>query len=127
MKNIRDLMSGTLFSVLLGCILYIALILFSLDQSTVLNIGLLVNINALLTYLMIGYTCCHFSESITTNYFEIGKNVYNSLWNEMKIQQQKAIVLMIAQSQVEFRLTGFELVDCSLARFLSVTVKTLLF
>lgn len=53
--------------------------------------------------------------------------VYNSLWYEMPLKEQKAIMLMMQRSQKEFRLTGLELVDCSLATFLEVTSNNLHF
>lgn len=115
-------MSGILFVVMLACVLILALILFSFDQSTAINMAQLVNLMGLLAYLFLGFTYSYFSETITANSFKIGEDAYNSLWNEMEIQQQKAIMLIIGRSQKEFRLTGLGLVDCTLATFLAVTV-----
>lgn len=127
MENICHSMSGNLFSVLFNCVIFFALTLFSLEQTTVKNIQLLIKLIGLFSYLIIIYTYCYFSEAITTNSFKIGADAYDSLWNEMTMRQQKAIILVISRSQQEFRLTGLGLVDCSSARFLSVTVKRLPF
>lgn len=120
MENIRDSMSGNLFSLLVSCILYLALILFSFDQSTVIDMKQFGNFFCFFTYLIIGYLYCHFSEKITINSFRIHEYAYRSSWNKMTMQQQKAIMLIIGQSQREFRLTGLGLIDCSLATFLEV-------
>lgn len=120
MENIYDLMSGILFNMLLSCILLLALSLFSLNESTVLNVRLAANFNLLLIYLMACYIYSYFSEVMTTNSFKIGDNVYNLLWNEMPVKQQKLIIMIINRSQKEFRLTGLGMIDCSLAMFLAV-------
>lgn len=122
MENICDLMSGILFNILLSCVLLLALSLFSLNQSIVLNVRLAANLNLLLIYLMACYIYSYFSEAVTTNSFKIGDDVYNSLWNEMPVKQQKVIILIINRSQKEFRLRGLGMIDCSLAKFLAVVL-----
>lgn len=62
--------------------------------------------SGLLTNLIFGSTYSYFCETMTTNSYKIGEDVYDSLWNEMTIQQQEAIELIIGRSQIEFRLTG---------------------
>lgn len=119
-------MSGVIFSTLLGCVLYLALMLYSLDQATVIDVALFIKVTSLSTMLIVGHMCCHFSETITTNSFKIGEDAYDLLWNEMTVNQQKAIVLIIARSRIEFRLTGLGLIDCSLRSFLTVTIIFLL-
>lgn len=120
MENICDLMSGILFNILLSCVLLLALSLFSLNQSIVLNVRLAANFNLLVVYLMACYIYSYFSEVVTTNSFKIGDDAYNSLWNEMPVKQQKLIILIISRSQKEFRLRGLGMIDCSLAKFLAV-------
>lgn len=64
---------------------------------------------------------------MTTNSFEIAKGAYNLLWNKIPIQQQNAIMLMIALSQQEFPLTGSESVDCSLKTLLGVRLSIFMY
>lgn len=125
MENIQNLMSGIIFNILLSCVLFLILVLLSVDQSnvTAIDFNLLLNLDCLLTYLIICYIYCHFSENMTTKSFEIGDIVYNSFWYKMSIKEQKIIILMIQQSQKEFRLSGLGLIDCSLATFLTVTIN----
>lgn len=122
MENICDLMSVVIFIILLSCVLLLVLTLLSLDQLTVVDFNLLYSLHSLLHYLLICYVYCHFSEIITAKSFEICYVVYSSLWYEMSVEQQKAIILIIQRSQKEFRLTGLGLVDCSLTTFTSVTI-----
>lgn len=57
---------------------------------------------------------------MTTNSFEIADAAYNLLWYEMSVKQQKSIILIIARSQREFRLTGLQFINCSMEIFLVV-------
>lgn len=122
MENICDLLSGVIFIKLLTCVLLLVLALLSLDQFTVVDFNLLYTWYFLLNCLFLCYVYCHCSESITAKSFEISYVVYSSLWYEMSVEQQKAIILIIQRSQKKFRLTGLGLVDCSLATFSSVTI-----
>lgn len=126
MENIRDLMSGLLFTVLFSCILMLALNFFSLDQTVVINFALLYNLQCLTIFLVTSYIYSRFSENITANSFKIADNTYNnSLWYAMAVKQQKALILLIARSQKEFRLTGLGMVNCSLATFSTVKIHFL--
>lgn len=120
MGNIQNLMSGIIFTVLLGCVLAIALAFISLDQFKYNN--LLININCASLFLIIRYIYCHFSEKMASTSDVIGDVLYDSSWYEMSTIEQKAIILMIQRSQRKFRLTGLGLVDCSLASFLTVII-----
>lgn len=91
-----------------------------MTESTEIDSTILLSGFGSLNFLITCYTFCFFSETLTTNSFKIGADAYNLVWNQMTMQQQKAIKLVIARSQKEFRLTGLGLIDCSLARFLAV-------
>lgn len=118
-------MSGIIFSVSISCLLIIALTLFSFGV-VVNDLDLILILDGLIIYLIICYVYCYYSENITTTSLKIGDVVYDSLWYEMPIKEQRAIILMIQRSQKEFRLSGLGLVDCSLATFLSVNINFLL-
>lgn len=122
MKNMRDLMSGVLFNALFSCVLYIALLLFSLDQSFTVDFALFINLVGIFVYLVTCYIYCYFSERITTNSIKIADDAYDSLWYRMTVRQQMKVMFIIQRAQKEFRLTGLELVDCSLATFLTVVI-----
>lgn len=123
MENIRGLMSVVIFGVLLNCLLSLALILFSVDQSDAIDFTIIFNLECLLTIIIICYIYSYFSETITINSFKIGEDVYDSLWYVMPMKQQKAMILIIAQSQKEFRLSALGMVDCSLEIFLAVIIN----
>lgn len=124
-NNIDELMSGILFNQLFSCILFLALMLFSMDQSETFDSSLLsthwMSLQSLISFLIIGYVYCRLSENITTKSFEIGDTVYsNSFWYEMSINERKSIIPIIRQSQREFRLKGLGIIDGSLATYLTV-------
>lgn len=125
MKNIENSMSGVLFNQLLICILFIALLLFSIDEMGQRDDSTVpLNWTCLIAYLAICFVYCRFSEDIKQKSFGIGDAAYNSLfWYEIPIMEQNAIFLIIKQSRKSFRLTGLGMVDCSLATFLTVSNK----
>lgn len=118
-------MSGNLFMAISSCFLLLVFTISSVDQSDGMDTTLMFMLQCLLMFSMICFIYCYFSENITKNSFEIGDIAYNSLWYEMTVKQQKAIILIIGQSQREFRLTALGMVDCSLITFLAVTVHFL--
>lgn len=121
MKNIGELMSGILFNQLFSCILFLALMLFSMDQSKTFDTSMILGLQSLVTYLMIGYLYCRLSENMTEKCFEIGDVVYNNLfWYKMSVNERKCIMFIIRQSQKEFRLKGLGMINCSLATYLTV-------
>lgn len=123
MQNIGDLTSSLLFNQLLTCILFLALNLFSLDQSVKFNMSLILNVNCLIQYVVICFIYCYFSEKVTQISFEIGEISYDSSWYEFPIGLQKLTILMISNSQREFRFKGLGMIDCSLATFSTVSIN----
>lgn len=120
MQNIGNLTSSLLFNQLLTCVVFLALNLFSLDLSVKLNMSLILNMNCLIQYVVICFIYCYFSEKVTQISLEIGVTIYDSTWYALPIKLQKLTILMISNSQREFRFKGFGMIDCSLAMFLSV-------
>lgn len=120
MKNIGLSMSGVIFIQLFSCVLFAATALLSLDQFEQIDRDLLFNFNNFFNSSVIGFIYCYFSEKITNISFGIGEIVYISSWYAMPFKQQKTIVMMIRDAQVEFRLNGLGIIDCSLSTFLAV-------
>lgn len=125
MENIDVLMNEILFFVLLCCVcvLMIALVMFSLDQNFVINSDTILDVQCLTTITVYAYIYSYFSENITMKSSEIGDIAYDSLWYEMPMNQQKALILIIGRSQRKFRLRGLGMVDCSLFTFSAVRIS----
>lgn len=104
----------------------LALVLFSLNESVVVNSDLILNVQCLTTYTVNAYIYSYFSENITMKSFEVGDLAYEPLWYKMPMSQQKAVILIINQSQKEFRLTGLGMFDCSLLTFSAVRISDLI-
>lgn len=122
MNNIRDMMSGVLFYQLLSCIMFLALSFLFVDNAERIDTALILNFQCLVMYMIVCYLYCDLSEKITENSFEISKIAYESIWYEFTPKHRKALVLIIMRSQKDFRLNGFGLVNCSLPRFLMVSI-----
>lgn len=120
MQNIGHLYSGVVFNQLLTCVLFVALALFSLDQSVELDANLIMAINCLIEYVVLCLVYCYYSETVSQASFDIGGAIYDSSWYTLTIMGKKMIILMIRKSQKKFRFNGFGIVDCSPETFLSV-------
>lgn len=69
------------------------------------------------------FVYCYLSENITSGLFTVGQSFYGCEWYRLPIDQQKLFNLPLARAQVEFRLKGLDIVDCSLGVFLSVNFR----
>lgn len=120
MANTKKIMSGVLFYQLLSSVLTLALLLLSFNQYDEIDSALIEVFNVMVFYLLLCTIFCYYSELFTENSYAIGDKVYESLWYQMPVDVQQLLILITAQSNTTFQLTGFGIVDCSLATLLSV-------
>lgn len=121
------MMSGPLFYELAGCIVYIAFILFALDQSMKeMNFDTLLTIDCLMTTNFLNFILCHFSEELTQRSFDVADIIFKSKWYKLSIKQQQLLVMPIHRSQKEFRLKGHKIIECSMETFLTVYMCSML-
>lgn len=115
-------MSGLLFMILSTCFFLLVIDLLAVEQSTGIDIDILLVLNCLFLFLLIAWIYSYFSEKITANSLDIGEDAYDSLWYNMPIKQQKAVILIVGRAQREFRLDALGMADCSFVTFLAVTI-----
>lgn len=114
-------MSGVLFFQLVLCALATAFGLFVINLHGLLSYTTAVAVIAISTVFLPTFIYCDLSERITTDLHEMGCAFYSLAWYELPFKQQKIILLSIQYAQYGVRLTGFGIISCSLATFLSVS------
>lgn len=119
-NRIAWLMSEIIFVMLLSCVIYFSVCLFSLDQVTEIDSTLRLRLMAPMPVLIVTWVYCYYSEATTKNSFAIASTAYDSMWYNISTEQQKAIILILARAQRVFRLQGLGLIDCSFRIYLSV-------
>lgn len=119
-NGLADIISATLFFHLFICGIIIALILLTIESNDhapnvmcFASIGMIIISGDLFIY-------CKISENITNEHIRIGDAFYDRAWYQLSIKQQKFHMMPIQRAQMEFRLRGFGLIECSLTTFFSV-------
>lgn len=113
-------MNGILFFQLLSCAVITAFNLFALETIERIDVQAMASFYDFTSVLATTFIYCYLSERVTADLLIIGDLFYASLWYHLPSKQGKLLKLSIERSQWEFRLKGFELINCSLSVFLSV-------
>lgn len=117
----REIMKGILFYQMINCVINVAFDLFSLDQTLNERSTDTVHcIATLFSILLLAFIFCYYADRVTSDLLGIGDSFYNSLWYKSPFREQKLLILLIRRAQKEFRLTGFEIFDCSIEMFVMV-------
>lgn len=116
-------MSATLFYQLLICASIIGFNLFALESYDLISFESLASFYVVATYATLTYLYCYLSDTLTTNFYNVGDTFFGCWWYAMPVRHQKLFILPIQRSQRRFHLNGLGLVDCSLKNFLSVNLK----
>lgn len=117
---IADVLSAILFVLLLSYSVTLAAFMVGLDLIESYGIAFYGLVTASLNILTQMVIYCAFSENMTYDLLITGDYVYESPWYQLPIRLQKLYVLPILRSQRLFRLTGLDIIECSLRVFASV-------
>lgn len=117
---VSEIMSIGLFFQLLVCAGTVAVYMVGIDSNPHLNVNLGVLCIGMSVTLSSTAIYCYLSENVTTALEEIGNTFFEFDWSRLPPKHQKLFLLPIQRSQLNFRLTGLKLVDCSLRVFSSV-------
>lgn len=117
---LASMMEMILFFITLECTVVIAFNLYVLEMNSTVNMETIVSMFSL--FILITFTFTHFylSEWITVDLMSVADIFYNSPWYCMPPRLQIMMVMPIGKSQVEFRLKGLGIFECSLAVFKTV-------
>lgn len=113
-------MSVGLFFQLLMCAVSLAIYMVGIESNSNLSVSFLVSIVGLAGNLTPTYVCCFLSEFVTHKLSAIGDHFYDCGWYRLPAKQQRLFILPIRRGQLEFRMSGLGIVECSLSVFLSV-------
>lgn len=94
--------------------------MFALESVDRLDVQAMASFYDFTSVLVTTFIYCYLSERVTADLLFVGDIFYASLWYHLPSKQGKLLKLSIERSQWEFRLKGFELINCSLSVFLSV-------
>lgn len=114
------MLTGALFFQLLSSVAIIAFILYTFNELNELDSHFLVDMNVFAINLVYCYVYCYYSERVTERSFGIADIAYDTLWYKLPPKEQQLFVLIIVRAHKEFRMSGFGLIDCSLAQFIAV-------
>lgn len=92
----------------------------SIREDNLLSYDTFFSLNNLLIQTIFCYVLCYFSTKMSFNASRFAAITYDSTWYEYPVEQQKCIIFMIERSQRSFDLSGYGIISCSMATFLSV-------
>lgn len=113
-------MSETLFIAVLTSMIIIAFNLFALESNDLFSLQTFVGLILMVCLLPSIFVYCYLAESTTANLHEIGDIFYESPWYRLRVNQQPIVVCAIQRAGRVFRFRSLNLIECSLATFLSV-------
>lgn len=105
---------------LTNCCTYLSFVMQSIREDNLLSYDTFFSLNNLLIQTIFCYVLCYFSTKMSFNASRFATITYDSTWYEYPVEQQKCIILMIKRSQKSFGLSGYGIISCSMATFLSV-------
>lgn len=120
-KSLADIMSAGIFFQLLVCGVSLAIYMVSIEDFDI-DGRYLVALSGLLFTLIPTYICCKYSEQVTHNLSIVGDVFFQAAWYRLSVKRQQLFLLPIQSSNTEFRMKGFQLIECSLSFFASVRV-----
>lgn len=119
---VGEIISIGLFFQLFICAISLAVYLVAIASNVTLAVNFVVMLVGISVTLLSSYMYCYLSENITIMLEAIGDIFYEFAWYHLPPKQQTLFLLPIQRTQIEFRLTGLGIVDCSLGVFLSVSL-----
>lgn len=84
--------------------------------------GIFYNLVALVLIMVWPYFYCFFADLVINRMANIQQNVCNLNWYDFPMEQQRSLILIIAQSQTSRCFNGLGLVYCNLVTFQTVIV-----
>lgn len=122
---IADVMSATLFALLLMFSITLAAFMIDLAATNTLDFEFLGTFSSIIVILIQLIIYCHLSENVTNDLAQTGDVFYESQWFPLPVKLQKVYILPILRSQKDFRVTGLGIIECSLRVFASVRLTLL--
>lgn len=119
---VRDIMSVGLFFQLLVCATSLAIYMVAIASNPSPTVNFFIMLIGLFLTISSSSVFCYFSENLTTAMEVIGDAFYDFAWYRLTSKQQTLIKLPIQRAQINFRLTGLGIIECSLGVLLTVRI-----
>lgn len=115
-------MGPVLFYQLMFCAINMAIFLVALHSNGFVSLIAFTTYAGILSVLIPTFIYCYLSDNLATDTYSVADIFYGFHWYRLPVQQQRLFTLIIRQSQKELRVTGFGVIDCSLAAFAVVNI-----
>lgn len=115
-------MSAAIFYELLFCAVNLAILLYAIVSNDNFGLTYFISLGGITNVLLPATIYCYLSEGITSNLASIGDYFYNINWYQLPPKHRQLLISPIRQSQIEFRLKGLGIVECSLKILSSVKI-----
>lgn len=119
---VRDIISIGLFFQLLVCATSLAIYMIAIASNPTPTMNFFIMLIGLSLTISSASVFCYFSENLTTSLEVIGDVFYDFAWYRLPSRQQGLIKLPIQRAQINFRLTGLGIIECSLGVLLKVSI-----
>lgn len=120
MDILGNTMSEVIFYQMLFTAIELATYMFAIVESKDLSLNDVTAIVGAISVLVPTFLYCKLSENVTEHLQAIETAFYGCSWYRLHVKQQKMVMLPIQRAQIEFRLNGLGIVDCSLEIFAAV-------
>lgn len=120
MNSLKVLMSGPHFFQFLIFVMYTVLSIRSIEQSLKhFSFEFVSCLYDLLLQLVFIYSSCYFASNLTIKLADTANIIYNTHWYVLPLRQEKMIVAIIRQGQIQEELSGY-IFSTSLETFIKV-------
>lgn len=77
-------------------------------------------INCLSTQCLLNIAACYYADHLEEDLIKVGSVTYNMAWYKMALKEREFLPWIIWRSQKTIKLTGFKIIDCSMATLMKV-------
>lgn len=124
MGKMKELLSGTLFFLLVLFAGFVAFTLLSLSQGVQdLSFEIVLSINCMFNQILFNYIFSSYGHRLSICSLGVADVVYFSQWHQLPLIQQNLILMIIRRAQQTFYLDGYRFFNCSMETFQKVNCK----
>lgn len=120
-ENIRGLLECPLFYQLMAFVAFLAFTMLFMDQSKdTIDFNIFLALILFSTQCLMNSIAGHFADNLNDDLEYVGEMAYDLNWYKMAQKDRAIVQWLIHRSQKSIRLSGFTIIDCSMATFLKV-------
>lgn len=117
----KELLSGTLFFLLVLFAGFVAFTLLSLSQGVQdLSFEIVLSINCMFNQILFNYIFSSYGHRLSLCSSGVANDAYFSQWHQLPVIQQNLILIIVRRAQQTFYLDGYRFFNCSMDTFQKV-------